>query len=219
MTCLRISFSSHVTCYVLHLILKQLEYYNGMSFKTFEIFQIFLSPLSNNHQHTSFPWFSRCQDKVRANSGHFVLTRGHPAYVGETESHPPDLFSSHVLTSKYFQETFKTFHTPSVDASNAFFDEHFNKYHPILPQRMENNVHQDEGYHYSKPVDHYKKPVVDHQPYSVSNFEPEFFKQFYDETEKHFLPVRTNTNHALRKSTILKNKEPKKFAFPTFETF
>ena len=78
---------------------------------------------------------------------------------------------------------------------------------------MENNVHQDEGYHYSKPVDHYKKP------YSVSNFEPEFFKQFYDETEKHFLPVRTNTNHALRKSTILKNKEPKKFAFPTFETF
>jgi len=117
------------------------------------------------------------------------------------------------------QETFKTFHTPSVDASNTFFDEHFNKYHPILPQRMENNVHQEEGYHYSKPVNHYKKPVVDHQPYSVSNFEPEFFKQFYDETEKHFLPVRTNTNHALRKSTILKNKEPKKFAFPTFETF
>ena len=114
------------------------------------------------------------------------------------------------LTSKYFQETFtSSFHTPPVDTSNRFFDEHFNKYHP---KKVENTVYRDEGYHY-------QKPVVKPQRYSVSNFEPEFFKQFYDETEKQFLPGRTHQNQQKIKRKIIKNKEPKKFAFPTFETF
>ena len=111
-----------------------------------------------------------------------------------------------------------------MDTSNSFFDEHFNKYHPKIPKRAENNVFQNKGYHYQKPVNHYKKPVVvKPERYSVANFEPEFFKQFYDQTEKHFLPVPVRSDsyqlHQIKKRTILKNSEPKKFTFPTFETF
>ena len=109
-----------------------------------------------------------------------------------------------------------------MDTSNRFFDEHFNKYHPKVAKNAENIVYQEQRYdHYPKPVNHYKKPVFDPQRYSVSNFEPEFFKQFYDETEKQFLPVRADTNQFQQKEKrkILKNTEPKKFAFPSFETF
>ena len=102
-----------------------------------------------------------------------------------------------------------------MDTSTRFFDEHFNKYHPKIQKNVESIVYQDKGHH------HQPKPVVKPQRYSVSNFEPEFFKQFYDETEKQFLPLRADTNQLQQKNTrrILKNKDPKKFAFPTFESF
>ena len=178
------------------------------------LYQIFTSDLF-------FKVFSRWQDKVRVKTGHFSYLSGRYQADGEEIDVICHSASYRILTSKYFQETFTSFHTPSVDTSTRFFDEHFNKYHPKIPKRGENIVHQEEGYHYPKPLNHYKKPVVSRQPYSVSNFEPEFFKQFYDSNSKHFLPVRSNTNkfQMEKKRTILKNKDPKKFAFPTFETF
>ena len=131
--------------------------------------------------------------------------------------------STEIFKSKYFQETVTGFLSPSVDTSNSYFDEHFNKYHPKIPEKNDNTVYHDNDYHYPKPANHYEKPVVKPHRYSVANFEPEFFKQFYDPTEKQFIPVPVRSHsyqlQQKKKSPILKNTEPKKFAFPTFETF
>ena len=134
-----------------------------------------------------------------------------------------------------FQDTSTNFGDP-----NRFFDEHFNKYHPkgvITKANIPHiNVYEEQGLkHYQKPFNHkqsndyhrkkpkdypQKNPHSHHQQqYPVSSFQPEFFKQFYDETEKHFLHFNTNKSGLHQKRNIIKNKDPKKFHFPSFETF
>ena len=120
---------------------------------------------------------------------------------------------------------------PITSTPNRFFDEHFNKYHPIGPSVPKktgaHKVYQKGGSAYRNQNGQYKntkispsKKPVDHrlQHYSVSNFEPEFFKQFYDESEKHFIPFNRKYQPK-RKRKISEKKDPKKFAFPNFETF
>ena len=132
-----------------------------------------------------------------------------------------------------FQENFPSFSVPVSDTNSAFFEDHFNKYHPkpaptktLAPHKV---FYQEEASRYPKLEDQkYKnprkfnrnKPTDYHGPtVPVSNFDSKFFQQFYDETEKHFLPFSRKGPQQKRKRKIAKSKDPKKFIFPTFESF
>ena len=122
---------------------------------------------------------------------------------------------------------------PLSTTSNGFFEDHFNKYHPKQANTKTPQPHkvfyQEQGSRYPKQKDHkYKKlqnldrkKPTDYRDerFSVSNFDSKFFQQFYDETEKHFIPFVREGVQQKRKRKTGKNKDPKKFIFPTFETF